>query len=120
MLIAKDIIQGQNQRQTKTVLHKKMIKAIGKIHSNNDPETHHKNMLDLLKKFIDSLPSSQSDYFDSNSCFEGFLNWNASWKNFLQEIVINYQLKQYTLLMKVGVLKQKEIILNLKNCGEIT
>ena len=80
MSIAKDIIQGWNQRQTKTVLHEKMIKNFGKIHSNNDPETHHKNMLDLLKEFIDSLPSSQSDYFDSNSCFEGFLNWNASWK----------------------------------------
>ena len=74
MSIAKDIIQGWNQRQTKTVLHEKMIKTFGKIHSNNDPETHHKNMLDLLKEFIDSLPSSQSDYFDSNSCFEGFLN----------------------------------------------
>ena len=82
MSIAKDIIQGWNQRQTKTVLHEKMIKTFGKIHSNNDPETHYKNMLGLLKEFIDSLPSSQSDYFDSNRCFEGFLNWNSSWKKF--------------------------------------
>ena len=82
MSIAKDIIQGWNQRQTKTVLPEKMIKTFGKIHSNNDPEIHHKKMLDLLREFIDSLPSSQSDYFDSNSCFEGFLNWNASWKKF--------------------------------------
>ena len=39
-------------------------------------------MIDLLKKVISAsaLPSSQSELFEIQECYPGFMEWNKFWK----------------------------------------
>ena len=50
-------------------------------------------MVELLGKVILSLPAIQSDSFEAQECYPGFLSWNEFWKESYSEDPMNDQLK---------------------------
>ena len=74
-LAIKELLKIWDLRQYKTSLQKATMEAFGKIHDSNINE-----MIELLQSVISNLPTNQSDSFDIQSCYPGFLAWNEFWK----------------------------------------
>ena len=74
-LAIKELLKIWDLRQYKTSLQKATMEAFGKIHDLNINE-----MIEFLQSVISNLPTNQSDTFDIQSCYPGFLAWNEFWK----------------------------------------
>ena len=84
--IAQELKNRWNIRITKTRLQEATIRAFGKIHPENSLES----MIEHLEDIISSLPFQQSELFEAQSCYPGFLSWNNFWKKcFMRENVAN-------------------------------
>ena len=53
-------------------------------------------MVELLEKVILSLPAIQSDLFEAQECYPGFLPWNEFWKESYSKDPMKDQLKSLT------------------------
>ena len=76
---AKEVLNRLNHRFNRTELQEATMKAFGQIYLEITPENIQK-MIELLQKVIDCLPSDQSELFDAQQCYPGFLAWNEYWK----------------------------------------
>ena len=74
--MAKELKNRWEIRLTKTRLQEATIKAFGKIHDEENLET----MIEYLQDVIVCLPPRQSELFDPQVCYPGFLLWNSFWK----------------------------------------
>lgn len=76
--IAQELKNDWDFRLSKTDLQRATIQAFGCIHEidaeNIDVLVGH------LQNVISSLPPRQSELFDAQSCYPGFLSWNNFWK----------------------------------------
>ena len=79
--LAKELKKNWDLRQNKTKLQKSTQEAFAIIHNSSLEETL-ASMIELLKKVISALPPSQSELFDVQDCYPGFMEWNEIWSNF--------------------------------------
>ena len=70
-----ELLTRWDLRQPKTKLQESMMLAFGKIHNSDNVAM----MVQLLQEVIKSLPPNQSELFEAQSCYPGFLSWNNYW-----------------------------------------
>ena len=73
-----------NLRQNKTKLQKSTQETFAIIHDSYVEETL-TSMIGHLKKVISSLPPGQSELFEVQECYPGFMEWNKFWKKSYSE-----------------------------------
>ena len=93
--LAKDLHDRWNLRQNKTKLQEVAQKAFGCIHDTKETDSL-ANMVEHLEKVILSLPAIQSELFDAQECYPGFLSWNQSWKESYSKDPMKDQLTSLT------------------------
>ena len=77
--LAKEFKRNWDLRQNKTKLQKSTQDAFAILHNSSLEETL-TSMIELLKRVISALPPSQSELFDVQDCYPGFMEWNEFWK----------------------------------------
>ena len=77
--IAKELKKRWEIRLTKTRLQVATIKAFGKIHDEENQNSI-ETMIEYLQDVIACLPPHQSELFDPQVCYPGFILWNSFWK----------------------------------------
>ena len=82
--LAKELKKNWDLRQNKTKLQKSTQEAFAIIHDSS-LEENLTSMIELLKKVISALPPSQSELFDVQDCYPGFMEWNKFWKKSYSE-----------------------------------
>ena len=93
--LAKDLHDRWNLRQNKTKLQGAAQNAFGCIHETKESDSL-ANMVDLLEKVILSLPAIQSELFEAQECYPGFLSWNEFWKESYSKDPMKDQLTSLT------------------------
>ena len=74
--IIKELLIRWDLRQIRTDLQNATMQAFGKLHDSDNIN----DMFELLQIVISKLPSNQSELFDAQLCYPGFLSWNNFWK----------------------------------------
>ena len=77
--VARELVYNWDRRQGKTELQEATVCAFGTIHDIGAENVE--EIVNLLKKVILCLPPRQSELFEAELCYPGFLDWNDFWQN---------------------------------------
>ena len=72
--VVKELLKNWKLRQSKTKLQQSTQDAFGVVHQDITL------LVALLKNVISALPTNQSELFDVQECYPGFVAWNDFWK----------------------------------------
>ena len=72
--VVKELLKNWKLRQSKTKLQQSTQDAFGVVHLDITV------LVPLLKNVISALPTNQSELFDVQECYPGFVAWNDFWK----------------------------------------